>query len=50
MALPILARPAGTAKIILPINDIIDRPGQQSLRLLRTTHKPANLPCSSTDP
>jgi hypothetical protein len=33
-------------KILLPINDIIDRLGQQSLRLLTLGDEPAIIPCS----
>jgi hypothetical protein len=46
MASPILAKSAGAAKIVLPINDIIDRPRQQSLRLLPAMPEPANFRCS----
>jgi len=42
MARQILANSAEAAKIILPINDIIDRLGQQSLRLLPAARVPAN--------
>jgi predicted DNA-binding ribbon-helix-helix protein len=37
-------------KILLPINDIIGGPRQQSLRLLEAAHEPANLPCFVPDP